>query len=50
MTNDVAFRAEAERLRLLVTAMTGEEVARHIGELYATPPDIVAQAKKILGE
>jgi len=50
MTTDVAFRAEAERLRLLVTAMTGEEVARHIGELYATPPDIVAQAKKILGE
>jgi tripartite-type tricarboxylate transporter receptor subunit TctC len=50
MIADPAFRAEAARLNLLVTPMTGQEVARRIAELYATPPDIIAQAKKILGE
>lgn len=50
MTASAEFRAEAERLRLLVTPMTGDEVARNISELYATPPDVIAQAKKILGE
>ena len=37
-------------MRLLVTPMNGDEVARHIAELYATPPEIVARAKAILGE
>jgi tripartite-type tricarboxylate transporter receptor subunit TctC len=50
MTADPAFRAEAARLNLLVAPMTGQEVARRIAELYATPPDVIAQAKKILGE
>lgn len=50
MISDPAFRAEAARLNLLVTPMTGQEVARRVAELYATPPDIIAQAKKILGE
>jgi tripartite-type tricarboxylate transporter receptor subunit TctC len=50
MIADPAFRAEAARLNLLVTPMTGQEVTRRIAELYATPPDIIAQAKKILGE
>ena len=49
MTADPAFRAEAARLNLLVTPMTGQEVARMIAQLYATPPDVVAQARKILG-
>jgi tripartite-type tricarboxylate transporter receptor subunit TctC len=48
--SDPVFRAEATRLNLLVTPMTGQEVTRRIAELYATPPDIIAQAKKILGE
>jgi hypothetical protein len=30
--------------------MTGQAVARRITELYATPPDVIAEAKKILGE
>lgn len=49
-TADPDFRTDAERLRLPVTPMTGKEVARQIAGLSATPPDIVAQAKKILGE
>jgi hypothetical protein len=37
-------------MKLLVTPMTGDEVARHIAELYATPSDVVARAKAILGD
>jgi len=48
-TADPAFRAEATRLNLLVAPMTGDEVARRIADLYATPPDVIAEAKKILG-
>jgi tripartite-type tricarboxylate transporter receptor subunit TctC len=48
--SDPVFRAEAARLNLLVTPMAGQEVTRRIAELYATPPDIIAQAKKILGD
>ncbi len=47
---DPAFVAEAERARLLVTPMTGAEVASRIAELYATPADIVTRAKTIAGE
>ena len=50
MVADPQFRSEAERVRLLVTPMTGDEVARRIADLYATPPDVVARAKAILGE
>ena len=47
---DPAFRSEADRMRLLVTPMSGDEVANSIKALYATPPDIVARAKAIIGE
>ena len=47
---DPAFIAEAARARLLVTPMNGAEVASRIQELYATPPDLIARAKAILGE
>ena len=50
MVADPAFRAEAGRMRLLVAPMRGDEVARHIAALYATPSDIVGRAKAILGE
>jgi tripartite-type tricarboxylate transporter receptor subunit TctC len=46
---DPGFRAEANRARLLVTPMTGAEVASRIAELYATPADVVARAKAIVG-
>ena len=47
---DPAFVKEAEKLRLLVTPMTGAEVAHDIDALYATPPELVAAVKKIIGE
>ena len=50
MVADPAFRAEAQRIRLLVTPMTGEDVARRISDLYATPAEIITRAKAILGE
>src|SRR6185369_7984498 len=50
MAADPSFRTEANRMKLLVTPMSGDEVARHIAGLYATPPDIVARAKTIVGE
>jgi len=50
MVADPGFRAEAQRMKLLVTPMTGDEVARHIAELYGTPSDVVARAKTILGD
>jgi tripartite-type tricarboxylate transporter receptor subunit TctC len=50
MVADSEFRADAERMKLLVTPMQGDEVSRHVGELYATPADLVARAKAITGE
>ena len=50
MVADPQFRSEADRIRLLVTPMPGDEVARRIADLYATPPDVVTRAKVILGE
>ena len=50
MVADPSFRTEAGRMKLLVTPMNGNEVARQIAALYATPPDVVARAKTILGE
>jgi len=47
---DPAFRAEAARIKLLVTPMSGGEVDRRIAALYATPPEIMARAKAIIGE
>ena len=50
MVADPEFLAEAEKAKLLVTPMKGDEVTRHVGELYATPADLVARAKAITGE
>ena len=50
MVVDPAFLTEAAQLRLLVTPMRADEVARQIGALYATPADLVARAKIIAGE
>jgi len=37
-------------LRLLVAPMPAAQVAQHVGELYATPADLVARARIIAGE
>jgi tripartite-type tricarboxylate transporter receptor subunit TctC len=50
MVADPAFLGEADKLRLLVTPMTGAQVAGDVAALYATPPDLVAKAKTIIGE
>ena len=50
MVVDPAFLAEAAQLRLLVTPMPAAEVAQRVGELYATPADVLARAKAIAGE
>ena len=47
---DPNFRAEAARMKLTVTPMTGAQVTGHVAELYATPSDIVARARTILGQ
>src|SRR5262249_38844751 len=41
MVADPEFRADADKMKLLVTPMTGDVVARHVTELYATPASIV---------
>jgi tripartite-type tricarboxylate transporter receptor subunit TctC len=50
MVVDPAFLAEAAQLRLLVAPMGAQEVAHHVGELYATPADVLTRAKAIAAE
>jgi tripartite-type tricarboxylate transporter receptor subunit TctC len=50
MVADPEFRADAEKMKLLVTPMTGAVVARHVTEFYATPAAVVAKAKAITGD
>jgi tripartite-type tricarboxylate transporter receptor subunit TctC len=50
MVADPAFLHDAEQMRLTVTPMGGEEVARDVAALYAAPADVVAKAKAIAGE
>jgi tripartite-type tricarboxylate transporter receptor subunit TctC len=47
---DPEFLADAQKLRLTVTPMNGEMVARDVDALYATPADLVREAKSIAGE
>jgi tripartite-type tricarboxylate transporter receptor subunit TctC len=50
MVADPEFRADAEKMKLLVTPMTADVVTRGVADLYATPPELVARAKAITGE
>jgi hypothetical protein len=50
MVADPEFRADAEKMKLLVTPMTGAVVARHVEDLYATPAAVVVKAKAITGD
>jgi tripartite-type tricarboxylate transporter receptor subunit TctC len=45
---DPAFLAEAAKLQLDVSPMTGEEVQALVGELAKTPPEIVARVRAAL--
>jgi tripartite-type tricarboxylate transporter receptor subunit TctC len=50
MVADPAFLSDAAKLQLSVTPLDGQEVARDVAALYATPADLVARAKAIAGE
>jgi tripartite-type tricarboxylate transporter receptor subunit TctC len=50
MVVDREFLADAEKMKLLVAPMPADAVTRQVGELYATPPDIVSRAKAITGD
>jgi len=45
---DPAFLAEAEKLQLEILPMPGEALQKLVGELAATPPEIVARVKAAL--
>ena len=46
---DAAFLAEAKRLQLEVKPASGQEIETIVGAIYATPPDLVAKARAMLG-
>ena len=50
MVVDPAFLAEAAQLRLLVTPMAAGEVVHRVGELYATPAEVLTRAKAVAAE
>ena len=47
---DAKFLADAEKMKLLVTPMTGEDVEKILVEMYKSPPEVVAMAKEISGD
>lgn len=47
---DPKFLADAEKMKLLVTPMTGEAIEQALVELYKAPPEVVAMAKEISGD
>ena len=47
---DPEFLADAERARLEITPLTGEEAQALIAEVYATPPEIAERARAMLRE
>ena len=49
MMRDKAFLAEADRLKIDIDPMTGEEVEAAIRQVLATPPDVIARTQEALG-
>ncbi len=47
---DPQFIAEAQKLRLPISPKMGDEALRVVEEIYATPDDIVAAARKVAAE
>jgi tripartite-type tricarboxylate transporter receptor subunit TctC len=46
---DESFLAEAERLKVDIDPMTGEETQAAIRQILATPPDVIARTQEALG-
>lgn len=47
--SDPDFLADARRQNLLITTMTGAEVAHSIAQLYSVPANVLARAKSLAG-
>jgi tripartite-type tricarboxylate transporter receptor subunit TctC len=47
---DPEFLAEAKQRLLDVNPMTGVEIGKLVGELYQTPPDVIAATKAVIAE
>jgi tripartite-type tricarboxylate transporter receptor subunit TctC len=47
---DPQFLAEADKAKMDISAMTGEEAQRIADSIVNTPPDVIARAKTILGD
>ncbi len=47
---DPAFLSDAQKLRLTVTPMSGDDVAHDVAALYATPGDLLQSVKSIVGQ
>jgi len=47
---DPEFVAEAKQRGLEVNPVTGSEIDRLVGELYQTPPDVIAETRAIISE
>jgi tripartite-type tricarboxylate transporter receptor subunit TctC len=47
---DPEYLAEAKQRTLEVNPMTGAEIDKLIGELYQTPPDVIAMTKSVIAE
>src|SRR6185295_12166306 len=47
-TSDKAFLAEAEKLKIEVDPLSGEQVADLVAQLHRTPPDIVARVRQAM--
>jgi tripartite-type tricarboxylate transporter receptor subunit TctC len=50
MVTDNAFLADADKLGLPIVPISGADVEREIGKLYATPPEILQRARALLKE
>ena len=47
---DPEFLAEAKQRQLEVNPMSGAEIDKLVGELYQTPPDVIAATKSVIAE
>jgi len=47
---DAEYLAEARQRALDVNPMTGAEIDKLVGELYQTPPDVIAMTKAVIAE
>jgi tripartite-type tricarboxylate transporter receptor subunit TctC len=49
MLADKEFLADADKINLEITALSGDELQAIVDKIYATPPEVVERTKKALG-